>query len=145
MVAVAGPDMGSISRECVARLTFVTIHASYERHPDLGCEAVVFIDDESMGCFQIQRDLVGDAEAGGRAGSGGAGSGREGYCVTTGASAPVYGGVVEWRRVDDDRIEFALTPKAGRLFGDNVLSFQITPVGDESVDEIIEHVERLLR
>ncbi|MCM3894343.1 MULTISPECIES: hypothetical protein [Gordonia] len=113
----------------------MTIHASYERHPDLGCEAVVFIDDESMGCFQIQRDLVSDAKAGG----------REGYCVTTGASAPVYGGVVEWRRVDDDRIEFALTPKAGRLFGDNVLSFQITPVGDESVDEIIEHVERLLR
>ena len=145
MVAVAGPDMGSISRECVARLTFVTIHASYERHPDLGCEAVVFIDDESMGCFQIQRDLVSDSEAGGRVGPGRGGSGREGYCVTTGASAPVYGGVVEWRRVDNDRIEFALTPKAGRLFGDNLLSFQITPVGDESVDEIIEHVERLLR
>ena len=145
VVAVAGPDVGSISLECVARLTFVTIHASYERHPDLGCEAVVFIDDESMGCFQIQRDLVVDAETGGRVGPGGAGSGREGYCVTTGASAPVYGGVVEWRRVDDDRIEFALTPKAGRLFGDNLLSFQITPVGDESVDEIIEHVERLLR
>ncbi|MGW0454648.1 hypothetical protein [Gordonia sputi] len=123
----------------------MTIHASYERHPDLGCEAVVFIDDESMGCFQIQRDLVVDAEAGGRESSGGGSSGREGYCVTTGASAPIYGGVVEWRRVDDDRIEFALTPKAGRLFGDNVLSFQITPVGDESVDEIIEHVERLLR
>lgn len=140
MVAVAGPDMGSITRERVARLTFVTIHASYERHPDLGCEAVVFIDDESMGCFQIQRDLVVDAE-----GSGRESSGREGYCVTTGASAPVYGGVVEWRRVDNDRIEFALTPKAGRLFGDNLLSFQITPVGDESVDEIIEHVERLLR
>ena len=137
--------MGSIGRECIARLRFVTIHASYERHPDLGCEAVVFIDDESMGCFQIQRDLVSDAEAGGRGGSGRESAGREGYCVTTGASAPVYGGVVEWRRVDDDRIEFALTPKAGRLFGDNVLSFQITPVGDESVDEIIEHVERLLR
>ena len=45
----------------------------------------------------------------------------------------------------DYRVEFALTPKAGRLFGDNVLYFQITPVGDESVDEIIEHVERLLR
>ncbi len=123
----------------------MTIHASYERHPDLGCEAVVFIDDESMGCFQIQRDLIVDAEAGGREASGRERSGREGYCVTTGASAPVYGGVVEWRRVDDDRIEFALTPKAGRLFGDNVLSFEITPVGDESVDEIIEHVERLLR
>ena len=82
VVAVAGPGMGSISRECVARLTFVTIHASYERHPDLGCEAVVFIDDESMGCFQIQRDLVVDAETGGRVGPGGAGSGREGYCLS---------------------------------------------------------------
>lgn len=112
----------------------MTIHASYERHPDLGCEAVVFIDDESMGCFQIQRDLV-SADA----------SARDGYCVTTGASAPVYGGVVEWRRVGDDRLEFALTPKAGRLFGDNVLSFQIAPAGEESIDEIVEHVERLLR
>lgn len=37
----------------------MTIRASYERHTDLGCEAVVFIDDESLACFQIQRDLTG--------------------------------------------------------------------------------------
>ena len=37
----------------------MAIQATYERHPDLGCEAVVFIDDESMACFQIQRDLTG--------------------------------------------------------------------------------------
>ncbi|MEO9329081.1 hypothetical protein [Gordonia aurantiaca] len=109
----------------------MTIRASYERHPDLGCEAVVFIDDESMACFQIQRDLTGGPRAGE-------------YCVTTGASAPVYGGIVEWRRTDA-RFEFSLTPRAGRLFGDDVLSFEISPVDDATVDDIAAHVDRLLR
>lgn len=54
----------------------MSIYASYEHHRDLACEAVVFIDDESDACFQIQRDLP-DGE----------------YCVTTGASAPVYGAI----------------------------------------------------
>ncbi|MFT4044632.1 MAG: hypothetical protein QM673_15850 [Gordonia sp. (in: high G+C Gram-positive bacteria)] len=111
----------------------MTIRASYERHPDLGCEAVVFIDDESMACFQIQRELVG-----------GNGS-QERHCVTTGASAPIYGAVLDWRRVDGNRLEFALTRRAGMLFGESELSFEITPVGDATVDEIVEHVERLLR
>lgn len=110
----------------------MTIRASYERHPDLGCEAVVFIDDESMACFQIQRDLVGGERSGE-------------YCVTTGASAPIYGGITQWRRIDD-RLEFALTRRAARLFGgDDVLSFEIAPAGGDTVDEIAEHVERLLR
>ena len=104
---------------------------SYERHPDLGCEAVVFIDDESMACFQIQRDLVGGPRS-------------DEHCVTTGASAPVYGGITQWRRVDD-RFEFALTRRAGRLFGDDVLSFEISPADESSVDDIAEHVDRLLR
>ena len=109
----------------------MAITASYERHPDLGCEAVVFIDDESLGCFQIQRDLVGGPRA-------------DEYCVTTGASAPVYGAVTGWRRVDD-RFEFALTPKAGRLFGDEVLSFEVTTRDGLTLDELTEHVDRLLR
>ena len=50
----------------------MTIHGSYERHPDLGCEAIVFLDDESGSCFQIQRDLVGGPRA-------------DEYCVSTGA------------------------------------------------------------
>ncbi|WP_238422813.1 hypothetical protein [Gordonia sp. 'Campus'] len=109
----------------------MTIRASYERHTDLGCEAVVFIDDESLACFQIQRDLTGGPRA-------------DEYCVTTGASAPVYGGITQWRRVDD-RFEFALTPRAGRLFGDEVLSFEISPSDESTVDDIAAHVDRLLR
>ncbi|MDS1114852.1 hypothetical protein RD149_13845 [Gordonia westfalica] len=109
----------------------MTIRASYERHPDLGCEAVVFIDDESLACFQIQRDLTGGPRA-------------DEYCVTTGASAPIYGGIVEWRRVED-RFEFALTRRASRLFGDEVLSFEISPVDEATIDDIAAHVDRLLR
>ncbi|RPA58571.1 hypothetical protein EF294_15515 [Gordonia oryzae] len=111
----------------------MTILASYERHPDLGCEAVVFIDDESMACFQIQRELVGGDRAGDR------------YCISTGASAPIYDAIRQWRRVEHNRLEFALTPRASRLFGDEELSFEITPVGDDTVDDLVAHVERLLR
>ncbi|MGV9825037.1 hypothetical protein [Gordonia sp. NPDC003429] len=126
----------------------MTIRASYERHPDLGCEAVVFIDDESMACFQIQRELLADTQAAGTRTAGNPEGGdrrRHQHCVTTGASAPIYGAVLEWRRVDGNRLEFALTRRAGMLFGEPELSFEITPVGDATVDEIVEHVERLLR
>ena len=103
----------------------MTIHASYEHHPDLRCEAIVFIDDECGACFQIQRDLPAGE-----------------YCVTTGASAPVYGAVTQWRH-RDNTFEFALTPKAGRLFGDNLLSFEVTAV-ETTADELSSHVGRLL-
>lgn len=110
----------------------MAIRASYERHTDLGCEALVFLDEESDACFQIQRDLVGGPHS-------------DEHCVTTGASAPVYGGIVEWRRAGD-RFEFALNARAARLFGDEVLSFVVRPVDDESdVDDLAAHVERLLR
>ncbi len=109
----------------------MAIQATYERHPDLGCEAVVFIDDESMACLQNQRDLTGGPRS-------------DEYCVTTGASAPVYGGITQWRRVDD-RFEFALTRHAGRLFGDEVISFVVTPGDGATLDELAEHVDRLLR
>ncbi|QKT05991.1 hypothetical protein HUN08_01400 [Gordonia sp. X0973] len=108
----------------------MSIHASYERHPDLGCEAIVFLDDESDACFQIQRDLVGGPRA-------------DEYCLTTGASAPVYGAVKQWRRVDD-RFEFEVVPRAARLFGDDVLSFEVVPT-EMTVDELAAHLDRLLR
>lgn len=110
----------------------MAIIASYERHPDLGCEALVFLDEESDACFQLQRDLPGGARA-------------HEYCVTTGASAPVYGAVIEWRRADGDRLEFHLAPRAARLFGDEVLSFLVVPAEDLTVDDVVAHVERLLR
>lgn len=91
----------------------------------------MFIDDESLACFQIQRDLTG-------------GQRSDEHCVTTGASAPVYGGILDWRRLDD-RFEFSLNPRAGRLFGDQVISFEVRAVDDVTVDDIAEHVERLLR
>ncbi|MFT3898830.1 MAG: hypothetical protein QM728_01105 [Gordonia sp. (in: high G+C Gram-positive bacteria)] len=110
----------------------MTIIGSYERHPDLGCEAIVFLDDETGACFQIQRDLMGGPRA-------------DEYCVTTGASAPIYGGAVkQWRRVDDNRFEFELTPRAGRLFGDDVLSFEVSP-NDATLEELAAHLDRILR
>ncbi|MGB3302349.1 hypothetical protein [Gordonia sp. (in: high G+C Gram-positive bacteria)] len=108
----------------------MAIIASYERHPDLGCEAVVFLDDESDACFQLQRDLPGGPRAGE-------------YCITTGASAPIYDGITNWRRVDN-RFEFALTPRAARLFGDELLSFQVVASDDVSIDELAGHVDRFL-
>ncbi|EGD54797.1 hypothetical protein [Gordonia neofelifaecis] len=109
----------------------MAIIGSYERHPDLGCEAIVFLDEESDACFQLQRDLPGGPRAGE-------------YCVTTGASAPVYDGVAQWRRVGADRFEFALAPRAARLFGDDVLSFLVVAGADVTLDELAGHVDRLL-
>lgn len=109
----------------------MAIFGTYERHADLGCEAVVFLDEESDACVQVQRDLPGGPRA-------------DDYCLTTGASAPVYSAVTQWRRVGD-RFEFALIPMAARLFGDDVISFDVVTDGGVTVDELAEHVERLLR
>ncbi|ALG83472.1 hypothetical protein [Gordonia phthalatica] len=113
----------------------MAIIGSYERHPDLGCEAVVFLDEDSDACFQLQRDLPGGPRAGQ-------------CCITTGASAPVYDGVTAWRLVGDDRFEFALTARAARLFGDDLVSFQLAVDPDtdpaDHVDELAGHVGRLL-
>ncbi len=89
----------------------------------------MFLDEESDACFQIQRDLPGVVEPR--------------TCITTGASAPVYDGVTQWRRVAD-RFEFALTPRAARLFGDDVLSFEVVSGDGTSIDELAAHVERLI-
>lgn len=108
----------------------MAILGSYEHHSDLGCEAVVFLDTESEACFQLQRDLPG-------------GPHENEHCVTTGASAPVYGGVVQWRRVGD-RFEFALNRRATALFADELLSFEVAPAGGQTIDQLAAHVERLL-
>ncbi|MFZ2509580.1 MAG: hypothetical protein WAW85_00605 [Gordonia sp. (in: high G+C Gram-positive bacteria)] len=134
----------------------MAIIGSYERHPDLGCEAVVFLDTESDACVQLQRDLPGGPRAGEHA-------------ITTGASAPVYGGVRQWRRVpggapstprqprskpdsvvgdagsaSGDRFEFALNRRATALFADEVISFEVVPVDGQTVDELAEHIDRIL-
>lgn len=108
----------------------MAIIGTYEHHRDLGCEAVVFLDPESDACVQIQRDLPGGTHA-------------DEHCITTGASAPVYGGVVQWRRVGD-RFEFALNRRAARLFADDLLSFEVVPVEGQTVDELAVHVARIL-
>ncbi|GAB2638081.1 hypothetical protein GCM10027169_02510 [Gordonia jinhuaensis] len=116
------------------------ITASYDRHVDLGCEVLVFIDSESGDCLQIQRDLPALVDP---AAPGGAdATGR--YCLTTGVGAPVYDGIEEWRR-RDDLFEFALTPRAARMFGGNPwLEFRITPIEGSTVDDIAEHLRRLV-
>ncbi|MGZ8178160.1 hypothetical protein ACXVUM_09530 [Williamsia sp. SKLECPSW1] len=110
------------------------IVASYDRLERHGIEAVVFLDTESGECFQIQRSLpasVGDT--------------APTYHLTTGVSAPLPGGIVDWRRVDD-RFEFALTPRAARIFGGaDVLSFAAEPAEDTTLEDIADHVARLIR
>lgn len=108
----------------------MAIIGSYEHHPDLGCEALVFLDAETDACFQLQRDLPGGPHA-------------DRHCVTTGMSSPVYGGVLQWRRLGD-RFEFALNRRAAALFGDEVISFVVIPSDDETVDGLAAHVDRLL-
>ncbi|MFD0925806.1 hypothetical protein [Williamsia deligens] len=109
------------------------IVASYDRLERHGVEAVVFLDTESGECFQIQRDLpavVTDT--------------APTYHLTTGVSAPLPGGIDDWRRVDD-RFEFALTPRAARIFGGaDVLSFVVEPADGMTLADIADHVERLV-
>lgn len=110
------------------------IVASYDRSERHGFEAVVFLDTESGECFQIQRDLpapvIDTAPT---------------YQLTTGVSAPLSGGIVDWRRVDD-RFEFALTARAARIFGGaDVLSFTVEAADDTTLEDIADHVARLVR
>lgn len=90
----------------------------------------MFLDEESDACFQIQRDLPG-------------GDRPDEYCLTTGASAPIYGGITQWRRVGD-RFEFALTRRAAALFADEVLSFEVVAGDESTIDDLAAHVDRLI-
>lgn len=110
------------------------IVVSYDRLPDLRFEAVVFLDTDSGDCFQIQRDLMSLAT-----------TEASTHQISTGMGAPIPEGILHWRRVDD-RFEFALTTRAARIFGgSDVLSFDVEPADGSTVDEIADHVERLLR
>ncbi|KQR99803.1 hypothetical protein ASG12_03255 [Williamsia sp. Leaf354] len=110
------------------------IVASYDRIADLAFEAVIFLDTESSDCFQIQRDLLTQVT-----------TTAPTYQVSTGMSAPVPDGITQWRRIGD-RFEFALTARASRIFGGtDVLSFDAEAADGVTLDEIAEHVERLLR
>ena len=110
------------------------IVASYDRSERHGFEAVVFLDTESGECFQIQRDLPAPVT-----------DSAPTYHLTTGVSAPLPGGIIDWRRVDD-RFEFALTPRAARIFGGaDVLSFTVEPADDTTLEDIADHVARLVR
>lgn len=125
----------SSSRLVLVASTFegMAIIGSYENWPDLGLEALVFLDSESDACFQIQRDLEGPRAAQ--------------HAVSTGMSAPIAGGVVQWRRVPTgltERFEFELTRRAAALFADDVLSFDVEPAGGQTIDELAAHVDRLL-
>ena len=113
----------------------MAIIGSYEHRPDLGCEALVFLDPESDSCFQLQRDLDGRH--------------AHEHAVTTGMSAPVYGGVLQWRRVASpndgvERFEFALNRRATALFAEEVISFEVEPAPGQTLDELAAHVDRLL-
>lgn len=114
----------------------MTIIGSYEHHRDLGLEAVVFLDPESQACVQLQRDLPGGPRA-------------DQHAISTGASAPVVGGVLQWRRIPAaaggaERFEFALNRRATALFADEVISFEVVAVAGQTVDELAAHIERLL-
>lgn len=57
----------------------MAIIVSYDRYPDLRCEVVLFLDDESGDCFQVQRDLP---------------AGDNGYEISAGVGPPVRGGIL---------------------------------------------------
>ncbi len=110
------------------------IVASYDRLERHGIEAVIFLDTESSECFQIQRSLPAPVT-----------DTAPTYQLSTGVSAPLDGGIVDWRRVDD-RFEFALTARAARIFGGaDVLSFVAEPTDGMTLEDIADHVERILR
>jgi hypothetical protein len=108
----------------------MAIIVSYDRYPDLRCEVVVFLDDESGDCFQVQRDLPAS---------------ETGYEISAGVGAPVARGVEAWQRVDNE-FQFALTPTASMMFGGNArLRFEAEAAGGDTIDSIAAHLERMMR
>lgn len=106
----------------------MSIVVSYERSDELDFEAVVFIDDESGDCWQIQHDLADPTGV---------------YGVSTGAGAPAVAPVVEWALEGGD-FRFVLTPRAARLFGgEQVLEFAAEP-GDGNLDAVAAHLRRII-
>jgi len=107
----------------------MSINVSYERSDRLRFEAIVFIDDESGDCWQVQHELDD------RPGS---------YGISTGAGAPVAAAIIEWR-LSGNEFRFVLTPKAARLFGGvEVLEFIAVASGDDDLDAVAEHLRRIV-
>jgi hypothetical protein len=108
----------------------MAIVVSYDRYPDLKCEVVVFLDDESGDCFQVQRDLP---------------AGENGYEISAGVGPPVARGVVAWQRVGNE-FQFALTATAAMMFGGNArLRFDAEAADGDTIDSIAAHLERMMR
>lgn len=108
----------------------MAIIVSYDRYPDLRCEVVLFLDEESGDCFQIQRDVP---------------AGERGYQISAGVGPAVREGIAAWQRVGNE-FQFALTPKASMMFGGNArLRFEAESAGGDTIDSIAAHLERLMR
>ncbi|PYE16479.1 hypothetical protein DFR67_108230 [Williamsia limnetica] len=108
----------------------MAIVVSYDHYDDLQCEVVVFLDDETGDCFQIQCDLPATPGS---------------YQISAGVGAPVEQGVIAWQRVDDE-FGFALSAKAAAMFGGNArLHFEVEPSGGDTIDSIAAHLERMMR
>jgi len=114
----------------------MAIIVSHDRYEDLDCEVVVFLDDESGDCFQVQRDLTQPPSTTSEAGI---------YQISTGAGPAVEQGIVAWQR-NGDEFEFALTPPASRMFGGNArLRFEAQPADGDTIDDIAAALERMTR
>lgn len=108
----------------------MAIVVSYDHYEDLRCEVVVFLDDETGDCFQIQRDLPSESGD---------------YQISAGVGPAVEKGVVAWQRVDDE-FQFALSPKASMMFGGNArLRFEAESASGDTIDSIAAHLERMMR
>lgn len=108
----------------------MAIVVSYDHYADLRCEVVVFLDDESGDCFQIQRDLPPQPGE---------------YQISAGVGPAVPRAVVAWQRVGDE-FEFVLSPRASMMFGGNArLRFEVQSQGGDTIDSIAAHLERMMR
>jgi hypothetical protein len=108
----------------------MAIVVSYDIYADLNCEVVVFLDDESGDCFQVQCDLPAAPGS---------------YQISAGVGPPVEHGVVAWQRAGDV-FQFALSPRASMMFGGNArLRFEAEPAGGDTIDSIAAHLERMMR
>ena len=107
----------------------MSISVSYERSERLQFEAVVFIDDDSGDCWQVQHELADPPGV---------------YGVSTGAGAPVVDAIVEWR-LSEGEFQFVLTPRAALLFGGmEVLEFAAVAVGDDDLDTVAERLRQII-
>ena len=108
----------------------MTIVVSYDHYADLRCEVVVFLDDETGDCFQIQRDLPPTSGS---------------YQISAGVGPAVEHGVIAWRRVGEE-FQFALSPRAAAMFGGNArLRFEAESAGGDTINSIAAHLERMMR